>query len=82
MYSNKIYIVAITKNLRDVDVERVYDGNIFTLNTILHGYEKKLKDIKYQVSIIGDNAYIDIIENKELIKTISILSKQVLLEKD
>lgn len=80
MHSNKIYIVASTKNLRDVHVTNVYDGNVFKLDTIVYGMKKKLKGKNFQVTIIGDNAYIDIIdENNELIKTISILSKQVLL---
>lgn len=82
MHSNKIYIVASTKNLRDVYVESVYDGNIFTLDTIVYGMEKKLQGKNIQVSRIGDNAYIDVVdENNELIKTISIISKLVLLEK-
>lgn len=81
MHSNKIYIVASTKNLRDVHVESVYDGNIFTLNTIIYGLKKKLQGKNFQVTIIGDNAYFDIIDdNNELIKTYSILSKLVLLE--
>lgn len=82
MHSNKIYIVASTKNLRDVYVESVYDGNIFTLDTIVYGMKKKLQGKNIQVSRIGDNAYIDVVdENNELIKTISIISKLVLLEK-
>lgn len=80
MYSNKIYIVASTKNLRDVYVESVYDGNIFTLNTIIHGLEKKLKGKNFQVSIFHDSAFIDIVDSSnELIKTYSIISKLVLL---
>lgn len=83
MHSNKIYIVASTKNLRDVHVESVYDGNIFTLNTIIYGLKKKLQGKNFQVTIIGDNAYFDIVdENNELIKTYSILSKLVLLENE
>lgn len=80
MHSNKIYIVASTKNLRDVYVESVYDGNVFTLDTIVYGMKKKLQGKNYQVSILGDNAYFDIVdENNELIKTISIISKVLLL---
>lgn len=83
MYSHKLYIVACTKNLRDVHVENIYDGNVFTLDTIIYGMKKKLQGEKFQVTIIGDNAYFDLIDtNNELIKTISILSKQVLLKKD
>lgn len=81
LHSNKIYIVASTKNLRDVYVERVYDGNIFTLDTIVYGMTKKLQGKNIQVSVLNDNAFIDVVdENNELIKTYSIISKVVLLE--
>lgn len=81
MHSNKIYIVASTKNLRDVYVESVYDGSIFTLDTIVYGMKKKLQGKNIQVSVLNDNAFIDVVdENNELIKTYSIISKLVLLE--
>lgn len=81
MHSNKIYIVASTKNLRDVYVESLYDGSIFTLDTIVYGMKKKLQGKNIQVSILNDNAFIDVVdENNELIKTYSIVSKLVLLE--
>ena len=81
MHSNKIYIVASTKNLRDVYVENVYDGNIFTLDNIVYGLKKKLQGKNIQVSVLNDNAFIDVVdENNELIKTYSIISKLVLLE--
>lgn len=81
MHSNKIYIVASTKNLRDVYVESVYDASIFTLDTIVYGMKKKLKGKNIQVSVLNDNAFIDVVdENNELIKTYSIISKLVLLE--
>lgn len=81
MHSQKIYIVASTKNLRDVYVERVYDGNIFTLDTIVYGMKKKLQGKNIQVSVLNDNAFIDIVdEQNELIKTYSIISKVMLLE--
>lgn len=81
MHSNKIYIVASTKNLRDVYVESVYDGNIFTLDTIVYGMKKKLQGKNIQVSVLNDNAFIDVVDdNNELIKTYSIISKVVLLE--
>ena len=83
MFSHKIYIVASTKNVRDVHIVNVYDGNMFTLDTIIAGFKDKLKGVKHQISIIGNNAYIDIIDqNNELVKTYSIISKQVLLKKD
>lgn len=81
MHSNKIYIVASTKNLRDVYVESLYDGTIFTLDNIVYGMKKKLQGKNIQVSILNDNAFIDVVdENNELIKTYSIISKLVLLE--
>ena len=81
MHSNKIYIVASTKNLRDVYVESVYDGNIFTLDTTVYGMKKKLQGKNIQVSVLNDNAFIDIVDDSnELIKTYSIVSKVMLLE--
>lgn len=81
MHSNKIYIVASTKNLRDVYVESVYDGTIFTLDTIVYGMKKKLQGKNIQVSVLNDNAFIDVVdENDELIKTYSIISKVLLLK--
>ena len=81
MHSNKIYIVASTKNLRDVYVEMVYDGSIFTLDNIVYGMEKKLQGKNIQVSVLNDNAFIDVVDdNNELAKTYSIISKLVLLE--
>ena len=83
MFSHKIYIVASTKNVLNVHIVDVYDGDIFTLDTIISGFKDKLKGIKHQISIVGDNAYIDVIDqNNELVKTYSIISKQVLLKKD
>lgn len=81
MHSNKIYIVVSTKNLRDVHVESVYDGNIFTLDNIVYGLKKKLQGKNIQVSVSNDNAFIDIVDgNNKLIKTYSIISNLVLLE--
>ena len=81
LHSNKIYIVASTKNLRDVYVESVYDGNIFSLDTIVCGVKKKLEGKNIQVSVLNDNAFIDVVdESNELIKTYSIISKVVLLK--
>lgn len=83
MFSHKIYIVASTKNVLNVHIVDVYDGDIFTLDTIISGFKNKLKALKHQISIVGDNAYIDVIDqNNELVKTYSIISKQVLLKKD
>lgn len=81
MHSNKIYIVASTKNLRDVYVESVYDANIFTLDNIVYGMKKKLQGKNIQVSVLNDDAFIDVVDDSnELIKTYSIISKLVLLE--
>lgn len=82
MFSHKLYIVASTKNLRDVNIEETYDGELFTLDTVVQGYEKKLKGKNYQVSRIGDNAYIDVLDaDDELIKTYSIITKLAMLSK-
>ena len=62
-------------------MENVYDGNIFTLDTIVYGMKKKLQGKNIQVSVLNDNAFIDVVDdNNELIKTYSIISKLVLLE--
>lgn len=82
MFSKKMYVVATTNNLRDVKVENIYDGDVFTLDTILTGLKKKLKGLNIQVSVLGDNAFIDVIDvNNELEQTYSIISKSTFISK-
>lgn len=82
MFSKKMYVVATTNNLRDVKVENIYDGDVFTLDTILSGLKKKLKGMNIQVSVLGDNAFIDVIdENNELEQSYSIISKATFISK-
>ena len=82
MFSKKMYVVATNTNLRDVKVENIYDGDVFTLDTILAGLEKKLKDMNIQVFVVGDNAFIDVIdENNELEQSYSIISKSTFISK-
>ena len=82
MFSKKMYVVATTTNLRDVKVENIYDGDVFTLDTILTGLKKKLKGVNIQVSVLGDNAFIDVIdENNELEQSYSIISKSTFISK-
>ena len=82
MFSKKMYVVATTTNLRDVKVENIYDGDVFTLDTILTGLKKKLKGFNIQVSVLGDNAFIDVIdENNELEQSYSIISKSTFISK-
>ena len=77
-----MYVVATTTNLRDVKVENIYDGDVFTLDTILTGLKKKLKGLNIQVSVLGDNAFIDVIDvNNELEQTYSIISKSTFISK-
>ena len=77
MFSKKMYVVATTNNLRDVKVENIYDGDVFTLDTILAGLKKKLKGLNIQVSVL-----IDVIdENNELEQTYSIISKSTFISK-
>lgn len=77
-----MYVVATTTNLRDVKVENIYDGDVFTLDTILTGLKKKLKGMNIQVSVLGDNAFIDVIdENNELEQSYSIISKSTFISK-
>ena len=69
--------------MRDIHVENVYDGNVFTIDSIVAGMKNKLKGLNFQVSILGDNAFIDLIDsNDELVKTYSIISKSVMLKKE
>lgn len=82
MFSKKMYVVATTNNLRDVKIENIYDGDVFTLNTILSGLRKQLKGMNIQVSILGDNAFIDVVtEDGELEQTYSIISKKTFINK-
>lgn len=82
MFSKKMYVVATTTNLRDVKVENIYDGDVFTLDSILTGLKKKLKGMNTQVSVLGDNAFIDVIdENNELEQSYSIISKSTFISK-
>lgn len=80
MHSHKIYVVCSSNNMRDIQVENVYDGNVFTIDGIVAGMKNKLKNLNFQVSILGDNAFIDLIDSDdELVKTYSIISKSVML---
>lgn len=80
MHSHKIYIVASTANIRDVHIKGTYDGDVFTLDSIVSGLKNQLKGLNYYVSIDGDNAYIDLIDSHdELVKTYSIIGKLVML---
>lgn len=83
MRSHKIYVVCSSNNMRDIQVENVYDGKVFTIDGIVAGMKNKLKNLNFQVSILGDNAFIDLIDsNDELVKTYSIISKNVMLTKE
>jgi len=81
MHSHKIYIVASTENVRDVHIQNVYDGDVFTLDSIVAGLKDQLKGLRHYISSDGSKAYIDIIDSQnELVKTISIVSKNVMLK--
>lgn len=83
MHSHKIYVVCSSNNMRDIQVENVYDGKVFTIDGIVAGMKNKLKNLNFQVSILGDNAFIDLIDsNDELVKAYSIISKNVMLTKE
>lgn len=80
MHSHKIYIVATTQNDRDVHVDGIYDGDVFTTETIVAGLKNQLKGMNYHVSINGENAYIDLIDGHEhLVKTYSIICQLAML---
>ena len=83
MHSHKIYVVCSSSNMRGIHVENVYDGKVFTIDSIVAGMKNKLKGLNFQVSILGDNAFIDLIDsNNELVKTYSIISKDAMLTKE
>lgn len=83
MHSHKIYVVCSSSNMRDIHVENVYDGKVFNIDSIVAGMKNKLKGLNFQVSILGDNAFIDLIDsNNELVKTYSIISKDAMLTKE
>lgn len=83
MHSHKIYVLCSSSNMRDIHVENVYDGNVFTIDSIVAGMKNKLSGLNFQVSILGDNAFIDLIDsNNELVKTYSIISKVAMLTKE
>lgn len=76
MFNKKFYVVACTENVRDVEIKGIYDGEIYTLASIVQGLEKKLKGLNMQICYLGDSAYIDIINNDNVLeKTYSVISK-------
>ena len=82
MNSKEFYIVATTMNLRDVKIVNVFDGDVFTLSSIVAGMLKKFHTYNTQVSYLGDNAFIDLIdENNELIQTYSIIKQYGFISK-
>lgn len=82
MFTKKFYIVSTTTNLRDVKIEKIYDGDVFDLTTILAGWEKKLQGLNTQVAVLGDNAFIDIVNSDgELKQTYSIISQEAFVKK-
>lgn len=81
MHSQKIYVVASTKNIRDVHIETVFDADVFTVHSIVAGLKDQLRELNYRVSYYGENAYIDIIDsNNELVNTYSIIRTTVMLK--
>ena len=83
MHSHKIYVVCSSSIMRDIHVENVYDGKVFTIDSIVAGMKNKLKGLNFQVSILGDNAFIDLIDSDdELVKTYSIISKNAMFTKE
>ena len=68
--------------VKNSEMGNYFDGYVFTLDTILAGLEKKLKDMNIQVFVVGDNAFIDVIdENNELEQSYSIISKSTFISK-
>ena len=83
MHSHKFYVVAVTEKLRDVSIVGMYDSDVYTVDSIVAGLKDKLKGQRYQVSMYGDNAYIDVVDsNNELVQTYSVISKVAMLVND
>lgn len=77
MFSKDLFIVCVSHHdLRDVKIDRYYDGDIYNLDTLIEGYKKQLKGLKIQISKFKDEAFIDVInEDKMLETTYSIVKK-------
>ncbi len=65
MKSKNLFVVATNNRLNDVNVEGVYDGDVYTLDNIIAGLKKKLKGQKLQVSKVISDAYIDVIDEND-----------------
>lgn len=76
MNNKSFYIVCTTENMRDVKVVDMFDASVFSLSSIVAGYQKRFNTWNMQVSYLGDNAFIDLIDNNnELINTYSIIKQ-------
>lgn len=82
MFSKKMYVVATTSCLGDVNVVNIYDGDVFSLSSLVEGLKKQLRGKKTQVSVLEDWAFIDILDDHdELQQTYSIISKITYIKK-
>ena len=77
MFSKDLFIVCVSHHdLRDVKIDRYYDGDVYTLDTLIAGYRKQLQGLNIQVSKFKDEAFIDVInEDNMLESTYSIIKK-------
>ena len=76
MNNKNFYIVCTTENMRDVKVVEMFDASVFSLSSIVAGYQKRFNTWNTQVSYIGDNAFIDLIDkNNALINTYYIIKQ-------
>ena len=82
MKSKHLYVVATNNRLNDVNVEGVYDCDVYTLDDIIADLKKKLKGQKLQISKVIRDAYIDVIdEHDELARTYSIIKQKTFITK-
>lgn len=82
MKSKSFYVVATTNRLNDVNIEGLYDGDVYTIDNIIEGLKKKLKNETIQVSKVIGDAYIDVIDkHDELVRTYSILKHKTFITK-
>ena len=83
MFTKELYIVCVNyPDMRDVEIERFYEGDFYTIDMLIEGYKKQLKGLNIQVSKSKDNAFIDVInQDNMLVRTYSIIKKSGLVTK-
>ena len=83
MFTKELYIVCVNyPDMRDVKIDRFYEGEFYNLDMLIKGYEKMLKGLNIQVSKYDNEAYIDVINQDKMIeRTYSFIKKTGLVTK-